>query len=78
VVLFAVQSGLTDSVAPSGVGGLLQKGLDWLRQHNPQVRVRDGGGEGNAQRSRRGWEGVRTAQTYSWHEQQALHIVWCC
>jgi hypothetical protein len=38
VVLYAVQAGLTDSVAPSGVGGLLQKGMDWLRQHNPQVR----------------------------------------
>jgi hypothetical protein len=37
VVLYAVQAGLTDSVPPSGVGQLLQKGLDWLRQHNPQV-----------------------------------------
>lgn len=37
VILFAVQNGLVDSVQPSGVSALLQKGLDWLRQHNPQV-----------------------------------------
>jgi hypothetical protein len=38
VILFAVQTGLVDSAQPSGVAALLQKGLDWLRQHNPQVR----------------------------------------
>lgn len=43
VVLHAVQSGLVDSVQPSGVGALLQKGLDWLRQHNPQVGGQAGG-----------------------------------
>lgn len=36
-VFCVLQSGLVDAVAPSSVGGLLQKGLDWLRQHNPQV-----------------------------------------
>jgi hypothetical protein len=38
VILFAVQTGLVDSAQPSGVAALLQKGLDWLRQHSPQVR----------------------------------------
>lgn len=42
VILYAVQEGLTDGVAPSGVGALLQQGLDWLRQHNPQVRREEG------------------------------------